>query len=523
MDFKKCWPLLTLLSATAPLVSLTLPMPTAAQAQQAVAEQPGAQATATVLRSVTPTLLASPPQLTSDRQAALQAALARKLALGFTRPTGRQVSVTEPPDRAIGAAPDLAAALPQVPGNPFVFEVSAALNPSSASTIGEPSLAQTGGAVFYTGNWYAAMAKTANPGPADWKYIDPAADMPDFCCDQDAVADPGRDVILWTRLGGTRGRFLISESTNHGASFCNWEINPAQIGLGGTYDQPLMALSNNNVYISAQVFGPFRNVLLRFSLDALQDCPGTINYTWWDITDANGWGGLVSGATTTMYLGSHRGTNNSFRIFSQPENSGSLFRNDNNIPAFTFQNGNSNCPVSGTNPCARADSRVQAGWVRKGSSQTVGEVGFMWNAHEGGSFPWAYLEAATFREDTLAVTGRPLIAYSNTAVEYSYASPNGRGDLGLTTFLMGGSYFPDNAFYVADDYQGIWTFEAWLGLSNGGANTWGDYVRNRAYLPCRTGWSSAGYTLESGKIVPRLSVVSRQRDAPCIDRYLNAL
>jgi hypothetical protein len=147
----------------------------------------------------------------------------------------------------------------------------------------------------------------------------------------------------------------------------------------------------------------------------------------------------------------------------------------------------------------------------------------MWNAHEGGSFPWAYLEAATFREDTLAVTGRPLIAYSNTAVEYSYASPNGRGDLGLTTFLMGGSYFPDNAFYVADDYQGIWTFEAWLGLSNGGANTWGDYVRNRAYLPCRTGWSSAGYTLESGKIVPRLSVVSRQRDAPCIDRYLNAL
>jgi len=68
---------------------------------------------------------------------------------------------------------------------------------------------------------------------------------------------------------------------------------------------------------------------------------------------------------------------------------------------------------------------------------------------------------------------------------------------------MGGSYFPDNAFYVADDYQGLWTFENWLALSNGGANTWGDYVRNRAYLPCRTGWSSAGYTLENGKIVPR--------------------
>jgi hypothetical protein len=283
-----------------------------------------------------------------------------------------------------------------------------------------------------------------------------------------------------------------------------------------------MALSNNNVYVSANIFGPFHNVLLRISLDNIQDCPSGLNYTWWDISDANGWGGLVSGATTTMYFGSHRGANNSFRLFSQPESSGSLFRTDNTIPAFTFQNQNSNCPVSGTNPCARSDSRVQAGWVRKGSSQTVGEVGFMWDAHEGGFFPRAYLEAATFREDTLAVTGRPWIAYSNAAVQYPYASPNGRGDLGLTTYLMGGSYFPDNAFYVADDYQGMWTFEAWLGLSNQGANAWGDYVRNRAYLPCRTGWSSAGYTLENGKIVPRLSVVSRERDVPCIDRYLHA-
>jgi hypothetical protein len=283
-----------------------------------------------------------------------------------------------------------------------------------------------------------------------------------------------------------------------------------------------MALSNNNVYISAQIYGPFHNVLLRISLDTLQDCPGGFSYTWWDITDANGWGALVSGATTTMYLGSHRGFNNTFRIFSQPENSGSLFIADNSIPAFTFQNGDSSCPVSGTNPCARSDSRVQAGWVRKGSSQNVGEVGFMWDAHEGGFFPWAYTEAATFREDTLAVTGRPWIAYSDTAVQYSYASPDRRGNLGLTTYFMGGSHFPDNVFYVADDYEGMWTFEAFLDGSNGGANAWGDYVRNRAYLPCQEGWSSAGHTLQNGTVVPRLSVVSRQRDAPCVNRYLNA-
>jgi hypothetical protein len=209
--------------------------------------------------------------------------------------------------------------------------------------------------------------------------------------------------------------------------------------------------------------------MLKIALDTLKDCPGGFNYSWWDITSGGGWGGLAHGATTTMYYGSHRGTNNSFTVYYVPDNVNLLFTATNNIPAFTFQNRDSNCPVGGTNPCGRSDSRIHTGWVRKGSNQSVGEVGFMWDAHEGGFFSWSYTEAVTLREDNLTVTGRPYIAYGNGGVQYPGVSPNAQGDLGLTIYLMGGDYNKDVAFYVADDYEGMWTYRVWLGLSNGSA------------------------------------------------------
>ena len=497
----------------------------AARAAQPQQEQVGAQATSGALQVTIMQGLAQPPALTPERRATLEAALERQARLRRSRPVGEQVPVTESPGGTLAEAPDVSAPQRQSPGNPFAVEVLSALAPNSAllptAVVGEPSVAQTGGFVFYTGNWYAANAYTANPGPTDWNYIDPTADMADFCCDQDTVADRGRDMILWTRLG-LNGRFVLGESTDH-VTFCTWELNPAQLGLGGTYDQPLMALSNNYLYISAQIYGPFHSVLLRIALDTLQDCPGGFGYTWWDNTSSNGWGSLVQGATTTMYYGGHRGTNNSFWINSQPEANTSLFTTGPiAIPAFTFQNGNSNCPVAGTNPCGRSDSRAQTGWVRKGTGQTIGELGWMWDAHEGGFFPWPYVEADTFREDTFAQTGRPWIAYSNTGVEYPGVSPNARGDLGLTTTLMGGGFFPDVGFYLADDYEGMWSFQAYMGVSNCSGNAWGDYVRNRSFLPTQTGWSSAEFTCENNSIVPRLFIVSRKRDQPGIVRYLNA-
>ena len=65
------------------------------------------------------------------------------------------------------------------------------------STIDEPAAANNGNLVFYTGNWYAARSTN---GGASWTYVDPYADMSDFCCDQDVIYSPNYGIFIWDRL-----------------------------------------------------------------------------------------------------------------------------------------------------------------------------------------------------------------------------------------------------------------------------------------------------------------------------------
>ncbi len=230
-----------------------------------------------------------------------------------------------------------------------------------------------------------------------------------------------------------------------------------------------------------------------------------------------------------MYIGDHRGTNNSFTGYVWPENSNTYTSSvTQTIPTWTFQNQNSSCTTpDNLNPCSRSISTIQAAWLRKGKYQKVGELGFMWHAHEGGGFPYPYLEAVTLREDTLTVTGRPLMWDSGTAYQYPFASPNGRGDLGVTLTMMGGSNYPSTIFLIDDDYNAApppW--ECWLlEAGNAGATGWGDFVRNRAFLPSQRAWVSAGHTQQGGSgpanTQPRYYVLSRPRDLPSVTRYLS--
>jgi hypothetical protein len=55
----------------------------------------------------------------------------------------------------------------------------------------EPSVANSGKYVFYTGNKYAARS---TDGGATWRYLDPKSDFDKFCCDQDVIYDKSRDL-----------------------------------------------------------------------------------------------------------------------------------------------------------------------------------------------------------------------------------------------------------------------------------------------------------------------------------------
>jgi hypothetical protein len=504
-----------------------------------------APSSAVVAEPVTSTLqrLTTRPALTPERLAKLELAKAQTHRPGVM---GLQVPVTFSPD-FLPSAPEPPAAIsvtgpmdPLVPGDPAIF-VASDLNPAGAgfplSSINEPSVAQTGAYTFMTGNWYAAQTNTGNPGAADWTYLDPAADVTDFCCDQEVIADRGRDMLMWYRqgtynaFGDLQGRFTLSISTDGGNTFCTYSQRPVDTNSSYTnqwFDYPHLTVSDNYLFISTNVFtggGAFAHqLLLRWPLDALQACAG-FGYNYYDMAafGSGGWGEPAQGARTTVYFGSHMGTNNQFRLYAWPDTQNMGF-NTYSIPAFNFQNRNSSCVVGGQNPCARGDSVIQAGWVRKPAGiQTNGEIGFMWHGREGGGFPWPYIEAATFREDTLAYTGRPYIAWSNTATQSPFASPNGRGDLGLQGTIMGNTgFFPSAWFSIVDSYNTSYYSFFYFDVSNTSANAWGDYNRNRSYLPTQTGWAAAAHRMQAGAVIPSYYVLGRQRDARSLTRYLNA-
>src|SRR6185503_16225648 len=166
--------------------------------------------------------------------------------------------------------------LPQRPSSLLRFLTSDVLPPGNGSfTINEPSVAQSGKFVFYTGNWYAARSSA---GGASWSFFIPWTGMPDFCCDQEVVHDRGRHLFLWYRQGAKR--FVLSASSDGGAGWCSYSIRPTFINGAWNTDQsfdfPHLALGNNFLYILTGVKGtnikPGSTVLFRFPLDMFAGC-----------------------------------------------------------------------------------------------------------------------------------------------------------------------------------------------------------------------------------------------------------
>ena len=154
----------------------------------------GQQATTAAPAFVTLEFLVEPPRLTSAQLAERERILPQ-----VNLPPGPVLEQT--PD--VDAPPDNTATEPvpagtqsnvppEIPSTLTILRSSPLAPTTGQSTINEPSVAQSGAYVFYTGNWYAARSTS---GGAGWSYLNPYADMPDFCCDQDVIVDRSRDIF----------------------------------------------------------------------------------------------------------------------------------------------------------------------------------------------------------------------------------------------------------------------------------------------------------------------------------------
>jgi hypothetical protein len=459
----------------------------------------------------------------------------REVALKFTKilPQNSQVSIhaqpelpapkpassrVEPP---LGGATDLSTAQPSQSTSFKVFSDYKVTNVPSRfiSTINEPSVANNNTLVFYTGNWYAARS---NDGGATWTFVDAYQDMPDLCCDQDVIFDHTRGIFVWYRQGlkGSDGenRMLISVSTD----LINWwqyNWKPSTNFSPGFpnqwFDYPHLALSNNFLYITTNIFDQTdsykQSILIRIPLDQLKN-RDAVSFLYWSTT--LGTITPVQGATTTIYYATHE-SYSSLRIWRLQETSTTVQFFSRSIPTWTPMDEGTLCPgPDGTNFCGRADDRVMTGWV------AAGKVGFFWNAGAGSGFPYPYINAATFSETDLQYLSRPYIWNENYAWLYPHASPNLRGHLALTAFFGGGNKHPSVVALIDDDLNGDappWeSYTLTQGTAGPSSPKWGDYLRTRQYGGSSNGWIATGFTVQGGAIEPRLYVYGRERDNPIL-------
>lgn len=408
------------------------------------------------------------------------------------------------------------------------------------SLVGETSVASNNKTVFYTGNWYAARS---DDGGNTWKYLNSSEDFGDFCCDQRVVYEPNHKLFIWYRQG-------ISDLFNENivrigvsSDAVNWtmydilssSLDPSFAGYW--FDYPELATSNNFAYITTNAFprsDDMTAVIMRLNLTELSkgsvdleyySSPGIFTFT------------PVHGATDKMYWATHL-ANNIMRIYEWNDFSPSTdvrYYDREVDPWFVLSKGIGKCSaltsVTGQymlegNWCARADSRISTGWLYGN------KIGFFWNAdagsttERGATFPWPYINAATFDTDkNMTYTGRPYVWSQNYPWLYASSAPNALGEIAIIGYYGNAINIPGLALGVRATPE---MAEPWnmISLANSSSPPelefqcgtrgmidpsicrlpdlvdfvykWGDYITVRPHQGSGPQWDIAAYVLEGG-------------------------
>lgn len=519
----------------------------------AAVQLPRQVATAGMPETYNVELLAAPPALTAEQRARMEAFAARERGHGTLAPAAANLRIAGPTGEqsSLGIAQELSLAtdnglsdgVEPAAANTFTLfnnkflELFKGVPPLNSSDVNEPSHANSGKYVFYVGNWYAALSTNGGGSFPYTKFVNPYADFPDFCCDQDVVYDDRRDMLIWYRqgvqIGAGNNNVKISVSLN-GTTWTTWNITYTNYsGLPiGWFDYPHLAVSDNYLWITTNYFntgGTFQRMIVsKIPLDQLQ-AGGGLGWSWWSRTTGYTWT-PVQGAKQVMYLGDHT-SQTAFNVCDIPDSTNAMSCRDVAVPAWTATPRDSAvCTTpNGFNPCARLDQRVNAGWYRDDDNGTNRpRIGFFWTVRQGGSFPYPYVEAVEMDAQTYAVTSRPLIYNSGHAFAYAGAAPNRNGALGISTWVIGGGRYPQCYVGIDDDFNADppgWELVFVAGSNTAVTHRWGDYTRVREHGPDANTWSASCHTTQAPTSTlplrqrPQYVIFGRGRDKDGYDRF----
>lgn len=500
------------------------------------------QVTLPAPRKLSSPRLAGPPVLSDAEKADLQSAESVSRPRGpLTRPgaSARAASARPAPSTPRADVRDAASARSgaavTAPGDLVLYQKADLYGVVNGhqSLIDEPSAANGGMGVIETGNWYAAVS---SDGGNTFGFINPATISPlygGFCCHQSVLYAPSRGLFVWIFLyrPDANGNNAIGLAVLHGAAAL--ASNPvaydfydgltpqlAGFALGESFDYPQIALGNNYLYISANVFkngltGPFDgDVVMRLPLDSLAGAGGLA-------LDIYGLGGgyfnatFAQGATGTMYFAAQADTA-TLRVYQWAELAAAPVATDvphTAYPAPLSNYANYTCPVNGTQDwCGRLDDRVETGWV------SGGLIAFMWNAPAGtggfGSFAYPYVQIAFVNRYSMTLAGESAMYNQSWAYAYPAAAVNAVGYVAGTLFFGGGLTPPTVAAFIWDNFTFTpypqipvqWDIYPLVASTQGPtgptcSNCWGDFLAAR---PDNTSpytrylWMATGYTLQGG-------------------------
>jgi len=408
-------------------------------------------------------------------------------------------------------------------------------------TVAEPTVANNGKQIFFTGNLFAAQSLD---GGATWDFLNPRTIgahplRARFDGDQIAIYDPSRDLTIWAQLYdprvGTGGiRLAVGSGLNLGtSSWVTYDFEPQNIpGLNGLWpDRPSLALSNDFVYLTAELFRVAtqdwaQSIIFRVPIDDLAAGQNTVA----NFFNTAQFGALhcVQGARTTMHFAANRrpasaSARGEVRVWSWPENANQV----QSISTFVRPWGAAQTLTAGGSWLGRLstpngyDDRICAAWLASGT------LGFMWNANNDVFYPHPYVRVVRLREDNKTLIDEPDIWNPNLVFAYPACSPNDRGQIGLTLFYSDPSGPPRHAVGILDDFSPTWRLQGTRDSTNAPSNQfWGDYLACRRHSPDGLTWLASGFTLQNGgsdaDVEPLLVHFGRRGDAAAVQRWRNA-
>jgi hypothetical protein len=443
-----------------------------------------------------------------------------------------------------GAAPDLppgpATELDGIGSGPLGGSLlvgdNSVVQPAGANILEptSPSAALYRDTAFATGERFAALSTSSGQS---WTHVDPAQALPYTDGGpsgiQQALHIEGDDqtgAMIWmvhyaaSSVSGTnRVRIAVARGRTNlrTLQFLYWDLYPYFFGLGGWFDAPNIARSNSWLYVSMNRhdhLGTFLGTtVVRLSLADLLT-GRTVAYDA-ATTPAQDPGNLrlCSGATTTMYYGTH--TVSLFgapliRVFAWDDAPTSTAPTVLELPISAWYGGTSSAPgPDGRDWLGADDHRILGAYFARGA------LSFLWGSNAGGPFPRPFVRIVGFYPNVGYVLAGEASVWSPT-IAYAYPSVavNARGDVGGTMAFGGGGNYPGLFAWLADAQSG------WAPLTNTilafgargpATNAWGG-ATSAARHPLHTNsYIGTGYVLDAaGNSVPRYAWFGRQNDLP---------